>query len=176
MRTVTRLLAMCALTGVVLGGAVILLTAGLFSFFPLHLPDRLQASVAVCGELLLVLGYASSVLWFTASSHGLKRLSWAAPLGRMAFTTYVVQSLVFSAIFFGWGLGAYGMRPTPALLVGVVVYFLQVWASKVWLRRYRFGPMEWFWRTLTYASPQPMRRPLADVMVHGGLAPFDKQA
>jgi uncharacterized protein len=75
----------------------------------------------------------------------------------MAFTNYIVQSVVFSFLFFGWGLGWYGMRSTPALLIGICVYVLQAIASDLWLKKFRFGPVEWLWRSMMYGTAQPMR-------------------
>lgn len=77
---------------------------------------------------------------------------WTAPLaaaGRMAFTNYLTQSLVFAAIFYGFGLfGRAGV--VPAAVFGVAFYAFQLWLSTWWLRRHRFGPFEWAWRSLTY--------------------------
>ena len=122
------------------------------------LPGKSGATAQLVGEMMLAIGYASAILWVTAKHLGLRLLRWAAPMGRMAFTNYVLQSILFSFIFFGWGLGQFGMRATPALLIGIAVYVLQVWGSAVWLRHYRFGPVEWLWRTMTYGAMQPMRR------------------
>jgi uncharacterized protein len=76
----------------------------------------------------------------------------------MAFTNYVMQSIIFSFLFFGWGLGLFGMRSGPALLLGISIYVLQVIVSAAWLRRFRFGPIEWLWRTMMYGVIQPMKR------------------
>jgi uncharacterized protein len=75
----------------------------------------------------------------------------------MAFTNYLAQSLIFGCIFFGYGLGLFGkVAPTAALLLGVTVYALQAVISSWWLRHFRFGPVEWLWRTLMYGSKQRM--------------------
>jgi uncharacterized protein len=80
-----------------------------------------------------------------------------APLGRMAFTNYIVQSLVFAWIFFGYGLGQFGhMSVTTAFLLGVSVYVAQMVASAWWLHWFRFGPLEWLWRSLMYGQAQAM--------------------
>jgi uncharacterized protein len=77
----------------------------------------------------------------------------------MAFSNYLAQSLIFGWIFFGYGLGRFGqMSPSHAMCLGVTVYVFQIMASRWWLRRYRFGPMEWLWRTLMYRARQPWRR------------------
>jgi hypothetical protein len=56
------------------------------------------------------------------------------------------------------GLGWYGMSAGPALLIGIIVYVVQVFVSAAWLRRYRFGPVEWLWRTMMYGYMQPLKR------------------
>ena len=82
-----------------------------------------------------------------------------AAAGQMALTNYLMQSIVFSLIFYKLGLGLIGqLSPSSAAMIGVVFFGLQITASRVWLRKHRFGPAEWLWRTLTYGRWQPMRR------------------
>jgi uncharacterized protein len=89
-----------------------------------------------------------------------RRLSRLAPVGRMALTNYLLQSAICTTIFYSHGLGLFGRVPASAgLLVTIAVFALQVPASAWWLRRFRFGPAEWVWRSLTYLEPQPFRRP-----------------
>ncbi len=79
------------------------------------------------------------------------------PVGRMALTNYLLQSLICTSIFYGYGLGYYGKISTgQGLILGVVIFILQVFFSRFWLSRFRFGPMEWLWRRLTYLKPQAM--------------------
>jgi uncharacterized protein len=82
-----------------------------------------------------------------------------AAVGRMAFTNYIAQSVICTWIFYGHGLGLFGRVDR----VGQVGIMLAVWAvmlavSPLWLRRFRFGPLEWLWRSLVYRRLQPMRR------------------
>lgn len=92
------------------------------------------------------------------------RLAWRnllsvfAPVGRMALTHYLLQSVVCVPVFYGFGLGVgprFGM--VAVLAGGIGVFALQVVASRWWLRRYRFGPVEWGWRALTYGARPPFR-------------------
>ena len=109
------------------------------------------------GTIVLALGYGAAIMAIANLESGKKLLGWAAPLGRMAFTNYLMQSLIFGWIFYGYGLGLFGrLGVTSALAIGVAVYVVQVLFSKWWLRRYRYGPIEWLWRTLMYGVPQPM--------------------
>ncbi|XIA64796.1 DUF418 domain-containing protein [Bradyrhizobium sp. TZ2] len=109
------------------------------------------------GNVLLALGYGAAIIGIANLESGKTLVGWAAPLGRMAFTNYLAQSLIFGWIFYGYGLGLFGrLGVANALTIGVAVYIGQVFFSAWWLRRYRYGPVEWLWRTLMYGVPQPM--------------------
>lgn len=109
--------------------------------------------------VVLALGYGAGILAMTQFPAAARRLGAFAPIGRMAFTNYLMQSVVFGFIFFSWGLGLFGqMQPMAALALGVAVFALQMLFSTWWLKRYRYGPVEWLWRTLMYGSAQPMRQ------------------
>ncbi|MBR0844696.1 DUF418 domain-containing protein [Bradyrhizobium liaoningense] len=107
--------------------------------------------------ILMALGYGAIIIAIANSASGKMLLGWAAPLGRMAFTNYLAQSVIFGWIFYGYGLGLFGhLGAGKALAIGLAVYVAQVVFSAWWLGRYRFGPIEWLWRTLMYGTPQPM--------------------
>jgi uncharacterized protein len=75
----------------------------------------------------------------------------------MAFTNYILQSLIFGWIFYGYGLGYFGrLGAAETLILGAAVYAAQMAVSAWWLGRYRFGPIEWLWRTMMYGVRQPM--------------------
>ena len=117
---------------------------------------------SVLATVTLAFAYAAFIIGLASAPLGPMLLGWAAPLGRMAFTNYIVQSLIFGWIFYGYGLGLFGkLDVSTALAIGVVVYVAQVFVSQWWLRRYRFGPIEWAWRSLMYGQLQPMRRSFA---------------
>jgi len=111
------------------------------------------------GTLVQALGYLGGVMamvklnWLPAAQRCL------AAVGRMALTNYVSQSLICCFIFNGWGLAQFGLwsRSQQALLV-LSIWVFQLVFSALWLRNFRFGPMEWLWRTLTYLRFQPFRR------------------
>jgi uncharacterized protein len=111
----------------------------------------------VYGPPLLALGYAAGLALLFRHEAWRRRLAPAAAVGRMALTNYVMQSAVGAALFTTTGL--YG-RVGPALLLvpTVVVYAAQVWLSGWWLDRFRFGPLEWLWRALTYGRLGSLRR------------------
>jgi uncharacterized protein len=86
-------------------------------------------------------------------------VAWAAPAGRMAFSNYIMQSVVLGLIFYGYGLGYFGrMDVWTCLAIVVLMFAAQVAFSRWWLDRFHFGPIEWLWRTLTYGQRQPLKR------------------
>ena len=74
-----------------------------------------------------------------------------APLGRMALTNYIMQSVICITIFYGIGFGYFGKLPLYLIyIIGVIILIFQVMFSKYWLKKYEFGPIEWIWRRLAY--------------------------
>jgi uncharacterized protein len=118
--------------------------------------------VSRLGSLVLALGYGGAVVAVfdqPRASRAKAALAALAPLGRMALTSYLTQSIVLSAIFYGWGLGLFGrLGEAHAAAIGITIFVVQIAISAAWLRRYRFGPVEWLWRSFTYGARQPMRR------------------
>jgi uncharacterized protein len=109
------------------------------------------------GPFVLAAGYASGLALLALRAEWHRRLAFFAPVGRMALTNYLMQSVVCVAFFTSTGL--YGkVGPAWGLVPTVVLYAAQVWLSNWWLARYRFGPMEYAWRTLTYGRLGPLRR------------------
>jgi uncharacterized protein len=115
--------------------------------------------LAPFASLLLALGYGAGLwLWLKAANPGCPA-RWLAAGGRMALSNYLAQSVLFSLLFYGYGLGLFGkLNSAAAALLGVTVFVMQLLASRLWLRLYQFGPAEWLWRSLTYGRWQPLRR------------------
>jgi uncharacterized protein len=96
-------------------------------------------------------------LWQWKTAPGLQARLIA--VGRTAFTCYILTSLLCTFIFYGHGLGLFGRVSRPGqVAVTVGVWIVLLIAAPWWLERFRFGPLEWLWRTLTYATRQPLRR------------------
>jgi len=121
----------------------------------------------IVGPLSRDLGHVGfAVLYVAAIALLFQRDRWRrlllvfAPVGRMALTNYLAQSLLAVLIFYGIGLGLIG-QVRPALVVAIVagIFSLQIAWSHLWLARFRMGPAEWLWRSLTYGKLQPMRLP-----------------
>lgn len=115
--------------------------------------------VFVGSMIFLAAGYIATATLLVHDSEAWKRvLSIFAPVGRMALTNYIVQSVVCVLIFYGIGLGLMAqVGPSVALLISLAVFGAQIAWSHWWLVRFRFGPLEWLWRVATYGERQPMR-------------------
>lgn len=88
-----------------------------------------------------------------------KFIQQLAPAGRMALTNYLTHSIVFTSLFYGYALGMYGeIGRATATLLAIVLWLAQLPISAWWLKRFRYGPCEWLWRSLTYLQPQPFKR------------------
>jgi uncharacterized protein len=94
--------------------------------------------------------------WASDKAMARSLLAWAAPLGRMAFTNYVMQSMVFGWLFYGYGLGLFAKVGVATALAIAPVSMLAVFSAH-WLLYYRFG-LEWLWRSAMYGAWQPLRR------------------
>ena len=148
-----RLLWVVALAGGAVGGGATLLSA--FEV-PTPLPPPLLEAAS---SAPLALAYAAGLLLALRSPAAARLAAPFSATGQMALTNYLAQSLVLSFLFYGYGLGLYGRLGSAAAAgVGLVIYAGQVVFSRAWLRRHRFGPVEWVWRSLTYGRGQPMRR------------------
>ena len=148
--------------GLVIGLPLAALLAAGMSLLPtLSALICLALNGAVAGPLLaMAYGAGIALLW---QRPGWQR--WLRPLaamGRMALTNYLLQSVIATLLFYGYGLGlARRVSPSLALLIAAAILAGQVLISGWWMRRYRFGPAEWLWRTLTYGARQPLRRAAA---------------
>ena len=129
---------------------------------PSHLRGQNDAAFQVAmglgllGSLAASLGYIGAIV---LGLHGRLRrwLALLAPAGRMALTNYIAQSVIGTWVFYGYGLGQWGMPRAQQLLYVLLVFTLQVLASHWWLSRFRYGPLEWLWRWATYARRPSMR-------------------
>ncbi|MFT4089667.1 MAG: DUF418 domain-containing protein [Asticcacaulis sp.] len=99
---------------------------------------------------------------FTALYYGIasRVLSILAPAGRMTLSLYILQSLVFVPVFYGYGLGLYAtMTQSEAVLIGLFAFGLQLLFAHIWFRYFQYGPLEWVWRSATYLTLKvPFRR------------------
>lgn len=126
----------------------------------------LRRSIAEIGFLSLTVAYASGLALLFQTTRWQNRLRVLAPVGQMALTSYLLQTLIGLWWFYGFMPGPNLMAkvgPTWLVLIWLSLYALQVWLASVWLRRFRFGPVEWVWRSLTYWKRQSLKSSPATV-------------
>jgi uncharacterized protein len=115
------------------------------------------------GAPALSIFYMTSLVLLVQAAAWERRLRPLASVGRMAISNYLLQTLICTTLFYGYGFGLYGRVGAAAgMLLTIAIYALQIPLSVWWLRHFRFGPVEWLWRSLTYGQRQPMRYPPAD--------------
>jgi protein-S-isoprenylcysteine O-methyltransferase Ste14 len=137
--------------------APILLVSGTIGIVGTALHSDLAAHVP------LAFAYAAAVLLW------IPRAPLLAAGGQMALTNYLTQSVVFSLVFYGFGLGYFGrLGVASTTAAGLAFYLVQLVFSRWWLLRFHFGPAEWLWRSLTYGRRQPFLRGSQLTLTHAG--------
>jgi len=108
------------------------------------------------GVAPLAMAYVGLFMLSFQKVAGKKVLSVFAPVGKMAFSNYILQTLIGSFVFLGPGLGYFGeVGPVYYTIFGVVVFIFQIILSTIWLKFFNYGPVEWIWRSATYKKWQP---------------------
>lgn len=157
-----RVAAIALPLGLVAALGVRLLGEGYWDPFGLGADSKTLGSVLRSpAALLLAAGYCAGIVVALQRGWGRRLFGIFAPVGRMALTNYLAQGLIYAFVLFGVGpgLGLAGRIGSAAVLAICIAFFaFQTAFSHWWLARYRFGPMEWLWRTLTYGERPAMRR------------------
>ncbi|MDP4537535.1 DUF418 domain-containing protein [Alkalimonas collagenimarina] len=117
-------------------------------------PSIRNAALMTCSTLAniaLCLAYMATLV--NLYLHKVRFIGVLAPAGRMALSNYLLHSIVFTLLFYGYGLGLYGeFGRAVTTLMALTLYGFQLWFSQYWLQRYQLGPVEWLWRSLTYGK------------------------
>ena len=109
-------------------------------------------------RVFLCLGHASLIMLVFKSRIIPWLMKGLANVGQMAFTNYLMQSIICTLFFYGYGLDYFNhFKYHQLFFLVAAVWVFQIIFSAIWLRYYRFGPFEWLWRSLTYWKKQPMR-------------------
>lgn len=145
-------------------GGVILAVLGLLEWREIIAAPKVQATggwakVVASYPIFITLAYASALILLTTRGLGWVRKIFA-PIGQMAFTNYLTQTLIMTTLFsMPWGPRLMGQVDYPGQwAIVVAVWALQLIWSPLWLSRFRMGPLEWLWRRLSYGRDLPLRR------------------
>ena len=102
-------------------------------------------------NIFLGLGYILLILLLSQVPIFKNILNPLKYIGRMALTNYLMQSVIFTTFMYAYGFGYFGsIQPWQLVIYAILVFIIQLFISIIWLKNFRFGPMEWIWRKLTY--------------------------
>ena len=128
-------------------------------YYQLKINGLYQTIVYALGVAPLALAYVGLFMLAFQTQVGKRFMSVLAPVGKMAFSNYIMHSLVGNYVFLGAGLGLMGqIGPVWYTVFGIGFFIIQIIYSIVWLKYFNFGPLEWLWRSATYWKMQPMKR------------------
>lgn len=117
--------------------------------------DVINMGARVLADPGLSIFYMASIVLLCESKDWMQKLKPLGNVGRMALSNYLFQSIVCTTIFYSYGFALYGrVGPAAGLVITIIIFTLQIYISRLWLNKFRFGPMEWLWRTLTYGKLQ----------------------
>ncbi len=109
-------------------------------------------------QIILCFGYFGMFVKLATKPWFIRSFSWLAPLGRMALTNYISHSIILTSIFYGYAGGMFGkIDRMEQIAIAIAILFCQVIICKIWLKHFRFGPLEWLWRSITYLKWQPLK-------------------
>jgi len=138
------------------------ITCTYFSIFQKSIPNPLglgNTFFYAFSVVPLCLAYTSVICLHWIKRKGNSKLKVLAPVGRMALTNYLMQTIIGITLYYGVGFGFGGnIGPVIYIPIGLAVYVLQIIYSNLWFRYFNYGPMEWIWRQLTYWKKLPLRK------------------
>lgn len=128
-------------------------------YFGLKINGFYETIAYAFGVAELAMVYVALFMLCFQTAAGKKILSVLAPVGKMAFSNYILQSLTGNFVFLGPGLGYSGqVGPFWYTIFGIGFFIIQIILSTAWLKYFDYGPLEWLWRSATYKKWQPMRK------------------
>ncbi len=121
--------------------------------------SRMPVELYQFRRTFLALGHLSVLMLLYKYGIAKRFLNALAKVGQMAFTNYLMQSIICVTIFYGFGFGLYGnLQMYQEYYVVLCIWIFQIIFSQVWMHYFNFGPFEWIWRSLTYWKKQPMKK------------------
>ena len=121
-------------------------------YIPPSVGGLLSTAMQGVGVPMLALGYATTVALLVVD--GRRFITVFAPVGRMALTNYLMHSIICVVLSYGFGFGLWWHTgASRAMAIAAAIIVVQIALSAWWLSRFRFGPVEWIWRRLTYGRP-----------------------
>ena len=116
---------------------------------------------SITGLIVLALGYLSGMilLWLNGGARIRQILTPLAAVGRMSLSNYILQTIILTTLFYGYGLGWYDQfTPIQGIIIPIGIYTINLIFSNLWMARFRYGPLEWIWRCITNWKIQPIAK------------------
>jgi uncharacterized protein len=149
------------ITGFVIGLALILLglQANMQREFSMEYSMFTGSQYNYWGSIFMALSYASAIMLLVQKGAFVTFQDRLAAIGKTAFSNYILHTLVFTTLFYGYGFGLFAETERwQQLIMILAMWALQLWLSPLWLKHFKFGPLEWAWRSLTYWRFQDLKR------------------
>lgn len=157
-RAFIRRVMWCGLVLGIIGNAALTTLTRMDALFPPSLLGVVATVAYAFGVPSLALFYVALIVMLWQKATWRRWLTYLAPVGRMALTNYLSQTLICVLIFYGYGFGLFGkVGATTATVLAFAIFIFQVAISALWLKRFSYGPMEWVWRQLTYRQRLALR-------------------
>ncbi len=136
--------------GVLMTVVYVLLKAEVF-IVPFYFHEAAVEVLSLVSGLVMSFFYISSITLLCQKEIWMTRLKFLAPVGQMALTNYLLQTVICMFLFYGFGLGFYGkVTPEVGILITIAIFTVQIFLSKAWMARFKYGPLEHLWRLFTY--------------------------
>lgn len=140
------------------GNVAFALLAGNEAVFPPTAAGIVGVMTYAFGVPALAFFFIASVAQLWQKAAGQKMLAFLAPVGRMALTNYLLQTIICVIIFYGYGFGQFGkFGALASTLIALAIFLFQIFTSALWLKYFAYGPIEWIWRQLTYGKRLNLR-------------------
>jgi uncharacterized protein len=154
-----KITAICFSLGLFFNSLMARYTPNVVQYYNLRISGLYQTIAYAFGVAPLAIAYMTSIALLFENASFKRVLMLLRPAGQMAFTNYILQSLLGILIFQGIGLNLGGeFGPLAWTILAIVIFMLQIILSHIWLKKFRHGPVEWLWRCMTYGSIQPFRK------------------
>lgn len=141
-------------------GCIVLSVAIFGAAAALNIPMSAAANILVGGTLFDIFNTGLAIVYVAGIILLARKAKWLSvlyPAGRMGLTTYLMQAVFGTLIYFSYGLGLLNeLSSAMRVLIALGLFIVQILIAKVWLRYFQYGPVEWLWRSLTYMKVQPL--------------------
>jgi uncharacterized protein len=128
-------------------------------YYQMNMDGMIQTLAYTAGVSTLALAYISLFFLMALTKPGMRVIKILQPAGKMAFSNYILHSIIGSFIFYGIGFGLVGeVGPVYYTVLAGIVFAGQIVLSTVWLHYFNYGPVEWLWRSATYKKWQPLKK------------------